>query len=45
MRAAEQSQPDRAYRTLLAHTTACRAAGGLCPTAARLRRAWRKDRR
>lgn len=44
---AERSQPDQAYRTLLGHTAACaacRAAGGPCPTAARLTRAWRKDR-
>lgn len=47
MRAAERAQPDSAYRTLLGHTTACaacRAAGRPCLIAARLSRAWRKDR-
>lgn len=46
--ATERAEPDSAYRTLLGHTTvcsACRAVGGLCPTAARLGRAWREARR
>ncbi len=48
MPVAERAQPDQAYRTLLGHTTtcaACRAASGPCPIAARLTRAWRRDRR
>nr|WP_232790278.1 hypothetical protein [Streptomyces sp. SolWspMP-sol2th] len=38
--------PDTAYRDLLAHTTTCDAcrAGTVCPTAARLVRAWRETR-
>lgn len=46
--ASARTEPDSSYRTLLGHTTvcpSCRALGGLCPTAARLVRAWRKDRR
>ncbi|WSI47729.1 hypothetical protein OG366_09455 [Streptomyces cyaneofuscatus] len=38
--------PDAAYRDLLAHTTTCDScrAGAVCPTAAKLVRAWRETR-
>lgn len=38
---------DGAYRVFLGHTAQCAAcrAGALCPTAARLGRAWRETRR
>lgn len=48
MRAAERTEPDTAYRTFLGHTTTCSACASArrpCLTAARLSRAWRKDRR